>query len=159
MMSSFTIILPLDTMWRTHFCKRPCGVGWQLAADIFLHALMVLSFITYLPLSRWFSVLWHFPFSFCPFSLASVFTVPLLMSSFLWFYCVIYISCTSLFPCDILVAASCSSTRLVCRLSLKVSHHPHHPPYNDTPTCSWCSLSWPRKMGPIGWPKISVTSC
>ena len=49
---------------------------------------------------------------------------------------------------------------LASTLSLRTYHHPHDPPHNNVSTCSWHSwTAWPMKMGLIGCPKMSVTSC
>ena len=44
-------------------------------------------------------------------------------------------------------------------LSLRTSHHPQDPPYNNVSTCSWHSwTAWPMKMGLTGCSEMSVTS-
>ena len=49
---------------------------------------------------------------------------------------------------------------LATTLSLRTNHYPPDPPYNNVSTCSWHSwIALPMKMGLIGCPKMSVTSC
>ena len=45
-------------------------------------------------------------------------------------------------------------------LSPRTNHHPRDHPYNNVSTCSWHSwTASPIKMGLIGYPRMSVTSC